>query len=96
MNASQGVVITGLGAITPSGQNPETLWQSVRSGTSAIDVLAGEQFDDLAVRIGGQVKDFDAEAAEATLTAALNRGATANAQGSNRSERLLHHVRLHT
>ena len=51
MNASQGVVITGLGAITPSGQNPETLWQSVRSGTSAIDVLAGEQFDDLAVRI---------------------------------------------
>ena len=56
------VAITGLGAITPSGQDPETLWRSVRSGTSAIDVLAGEQFDDLAVRIGGQIKDFDAEA----------------------------------
>ena len=56
------VVITGLGAITPSGQDPETLWRSVRSGTSAIDVLAGEQFDDLAVRIGGQIKGFDAEA----------------------------------
>lgn len=56
------VVITGLGAITPSGQNPEALWQSVRDGISAIDVLAGERFDDLAVRIGGQITDFDAEA----------------------------------
>lgn len=56
------VVITGLGAITPSGQDTETLWQSVVGGTSAIDVLTGERFDDLAVRIGGQIKDFDAEA----------------------------------
>ncbi|MGO2756670.1 MAG: beta-ketoacyl synthase N-terminal-like domain-containing protein, partial [Brachybacterium alimentarium] len=57
----QRVVITGLGAITPSGLDPEALWDSVRTGTSAIDVLAGEQFDDLAVRIGGQIRDFDAE-----------------------------------
>ncbi|PCC51034.1 beta-ketoacyl-[acyl-carrier-protein] synthase family protein [Brevibacterium aurantiacum] len=57
----QRVVITGLGAITPSGRDPEALWDSVRTGTSAIDVLAGEQFDDLAVRIGGQIRDFDAE-----------------------------------
>jgi 3-oxoacyl-[acyl-carrier-protein] synthase II len=56
------VVVTGLGAITPSGQDVETLWESVRTGRSAIDVLAGEQFDDLAVRIGGQIRDFDAEA----------------------------------
>ncbi|WP_436327013.1 beta-ketoacyl-[acyl-carrier-protein] synthase family protein [Brevibacterium sp. FAM 27836] len=56
------VVVTGLGAITPSGQDPESLWESVRTGISAIDVLAGEQFADLAVRIGGQIRDFDAEA----------------------------------
>jgi 3-oxoacyl-[acyl-carrier-protein] synthase II len=62
VNAERDVVITGLGAITPSGKDPETLWESVRAGTSAIDVLAGEQFDDLAVRIGGQIRDFDAEA----------------------------------
>lgn len=55
-------VITGLGAITPSGQDPDALWRSVRTGTSAIDVLHGEQFEDLAVRIGGQIRDFDAEA----------------------------------
>ena len=62
MNAQHDVVITGLGAITPSGQNPEALWESVHTGTSAIDVLAGEQFENLAVRIGGQIRDFDAEA----------------------------------
>ncbi|MGC2939071.1 MULTISPECIES: beta-ketoacyl-[acyl-carrier-protein] synthase family protein [unclassified Brevibacterium] len=62
MNAERDVVITGLGAITPSGQTPEDLWTSVRHGSSAIDVLAGEQFDNLAVRIGGQITDFDAEA----------------------------------
>ena len=49
--------------------------------------------DSVLVVIG---EHFDTEAAEATLTTALNRGATANAQGSNRSERILHHVRLHT
>ncbi|MGO2036181.1 MAG: beta-ketoacyl-[acyl-carrier-protein] synthase family protein [Brevibacterium sp.] len=56
------VVITGMGAITPSGNDVDTLWESVRTGRSAIDVLAGERFADLAVRIGGQVRDFDAEA----------------------------------
>ncbi|WP_025778438.1 CobW family GTP-binding protein [Brevibacterium sp. VCM10] len=53
----------------------------------------GPDADSVLVVIG---EDFDTETAEATLTTALNRGATANAQGSNRSERLLHHVRLHT
>ncbi|MCD1286258.1 beta-ketoacyl-[acyl-carrier-protein] synthase family protein [Brevibacterium sp. CCUG 69071] len=51
-----------MGAITPSGNDVDTLWESVRTGRSAIDVLAGERFADLAVRIGGQVRDFDAEA----------------------------------
>ncbi|GEB22242.1 beta-ketoacyl-[acyl-carrier-protein] synthase family protein [Brevibacterium aurantiacum] len=60
--ASRRVVITGLGAITPSGNDVDSLWKSVVDGHSAIGVLEGEEFTDLAVRIGGQVKDFDAEA----------------------------------
>ncbi|WP_350270105.1 beta-ketoacyl-[acyl-carrier-protein] synthase family protein [Brevibacterium sp. CBA3109] len=56
------VVITGTGAITPSGNDVDSLWDSVVTGRSAISVLEGEQFADLAVRIGGQVSDFDAEA----------------------------------
>ncbi|MFP3395246.1 GTP-binding protein [Brevibacterium sp. SIMBA_078] len=53
--------------------------------------------DSVLVAIG---EDFDTEAAEATLTAALNSDAAGGldvaASGSDRSERLLHHVRLHT
>ncbi|HJE77662.1 MAG TPA: GTP-binding protein, partial [Brevibacterium epidermidis] len=53
--------------------------------------------DSVLVVIG---EHFDTEAAEATLTAALNTGAIAKEAGigrqSDRSERLLHHVRLHT
>ncbi|WP_328284270.1 beta-ketoacyl-[acyl-carrier-protein] synthase family protein [Brevibacterium sp. UCMA 11752] len=56
------VVITGMGAITPSGNDVDALWGSVVTGRSAIGRLEGEQFADLAVRIGGQVRDFDAEA----------------------------------
>nr|WP_260848122.1 beta-ketoacyl-[acyl-carrier-protein] synthase family protein [Brevibacterium aurantiacum] len=56
------VVITGMGAITPSGNDVDALWDSVVTGRSAIGRLEGEQFADLAVRIGGQVTGFDAEA----------------------------------
>ncbi|GAA0034140.1 beta-ketoacyl-[acyl-carrier-protein] synthase family protein [Brevibacterium metallidurans] len=62
MTTDRRVAITGMGAITPSGLDVRTLWDSVRGGRSAIDVLTGEQFADLAVRIGGQIRDFDAEA----------------------------------
>lgn len=57
------VVVTGLGAITPSGQSAEALWDAVREGRSAIGELEGEQFAELAVRIGGQVHGFEGTAA---------------------------------
>ncbi len=60
--AGRRVVVTGLGAITPSGNSPDALWEAVRDGRSAIRVLEGEEFSDLPVRIGGQVRDFDPEA----------------------------------
>ncbi len=52
-------VITGLGAITPSGLDAPTMWEAVMHGRSAITVLDGAEFDELAVRIGGQVRGFD-------------------------------------
>lgn len=56
------VVITGLGAITPSGLDVASLWDAVASGRSAISRLGGAEFDELAVRIGGQVRGFDVAA----------------------------------
>ena len=55
------VVITGLGAVTPSGLTADALWQSVVDGRSAIRVLEGDEFAQLPVRIGGQVRGFDTE-----------------------------------
>lgn len=56
------VVVTGLGAVTPSGLNADALWQAVVEGRSAIDVLRDDQYADLPVRIGGRVRGFDAQA----------------------------------
>lgn len=56
------VVITGLGAITPSGRDVASLWDSVVAGRSAISRLDGPEFEGLAVRIGGQVRGFDVAA----------------------------------
>ncbi|MCS3426409.1 beta-ketoacyl-[acyl-carrier-protein] synthase family protein [Leucobacter aridicollis] len=53
------VVITGLGAVTPSGIGVPELWNAVVQGRSAITQLEGPEFDGLAVRIGGQVRGFD-------------------------------------
>ncbi|REJ08246.1 beta-ketoacyl-[acyl-carrier-protein] synthase family protein [Microbacterium bovistercoris] len=54
------VVVTGLGAITPSGLDVPALWDSVVHGRSAITALDAPEFADLPVRIGGQVRGFDA------------------------------------
>ena len=62
MTEMRRVVVTGLGAITPSGNSADALWEAARAGRSAIGVLEGEEFADLPVRIGGQVRDFDPEA----------------------------------
>ncbi|WP_029145993.1 beta-ketoacyl-[acyl-carrier-protein] synthase family protein [Microbacterium luticocti] len=51
-------VVTGMGAVTPSGLDVASLWDAVSCGRSAITVLAGPEFDALPVRIGGQVRGF--------------------------------------
>ncbi|MBO1806329.1 beta-ketoacyl synthase N-terminal-like domain-containing protein [Leucobacter ruminantium] len=59
MSASRRAVITGVGAITPSGLSADAAWAAVRDGRSAIGVLEGDEFDPLAVHIGGRVRGFD-------------------------------------
>ncbi|QAY59595.1 beta-ketoacyl-[acyl-carrier-protein] synthase family protein [Microbacterium protaetiae] len=52
-------VITGMGAITPSGLDVGSMWDAVCAGRSAITTLDGPEFNGLAVRIGGQVRGFE-------------------------------------
>ncbi|MFL1675649.1 beta-ketoacyl-ACP synthase II [Paenibacillus dendritiformis] len=56
------VVITGMGAITPLGQDTASLWQGLIRGQSGISAIDAFDASSCKVRIAGQVRDFDAEA----------------------------------
>ena len=55
------VVITGMGVITPVGNDVETFWNSLINGHSGIRKI--DRFDptDYATQIGGQINDFNPE-----------------------------------
>ena len=59
MNNNRRVVITGMGAITPLGNDVETFWSNLKNGVSGIRKI--EFFDTSAYdcRIGGEVRGFD-------------------------------------
>lgn len=56
------VVITGIGAVTPLGNDAETTWRNLRDGVSGIGALTTIDPSGFPVRIGGMVKDFQLEA----------------------------------
>src|SRR5213592_4769542 len=62
MNNDRRVVITGLGAITPLGNNVEMFWSNLKNGVSGIHKI--EAFDTAAYdcKIGGEVRGFEPKA----------------------------------
>lgn len=56
---SRRVVITGLGVITPVGNNITDFWNNLVAGKCGIDTIKGYDIDELPVKVAGQVKDFD-------------------------------------
>ena len=57
----QRVVITGVGVISPVGNNIADFWQSLVEGKCGIDHIKGFEGYDLPISVAGQVKDFNAE-----------------------------------
>ena len=55
------VVITGMGAVTPLGNDVESFWNGIKEGKSGIDFIKNIDTDDLEVKIGAEVKDFNPE-----------------------------------
>jgi 3-oxoacyl-[acyl-carrier-protein] synthase II len=55
------VVITGLGAVTPMGNDVPTMWDNLLAGRSGIDHITRFDTTDLKVKIAAEVKDFDPE-----------------------------------
>jgi 3-oxoacyl-[acyl-carrier-protein] synthase II len=53
------VVITGLGLITPVGNDVDTAWESMKNGQSGINAISHFDVSDYSTRFGGSIKDFD-------------------------------------
>lgn len=53
------VVVTGVGAITPLGNDVETTWNNIVSGVSGIGPLTRVNADDFPAKVAAEVKDFD-------------------------------------
>lgn len=53
------VVITGLGALTPVGNNVDEMWESVTTGKSGIDFVTKVNKDLFPAKVAAEVKNFD-------------------------------------
>ena len=54
------VVVTGLGAVTPIGNNVEDFWKSIRAGKAGIGPLTKFDTSEYKVKLAAEVKDFKA------------------------------------
>ena len=55
------VVITGLGALSPIGNDVPTLWESIENCKCGIDKITKFDTSDFKVKLAGEVKGLDVE-----------------------------------
>lgn len=55
------VVVTGIGAVTPIGNNVKEMWESVKQGKCGIDKITHYDTTDRKVTLAGEVKNFNPE-----------------------------------
>ena len=53
------VVVTGVGAVTPIGNNVPAFWQAIRSGECGIDTVKSFDASGMKTQIAGEIKDLD-------------------------------------
>lgn len=58
---SRRVVVTGLGAVTPVGNNVADTWHNLLAGKSGIATITLFDPSDMGTQFGGEIKEFDAE-----------------------------------
>jgi 3-oxoacyl-[acyl-carrier-protein] synthase II len=56
------VVVTGLGMVTPVGNDVPCTWDGIVHGRSGIDLIRSFDTEGFTTRIGGEIKNFDAAA----------------------------------
>lgn len=55
------VVLTGLGAITPVGNNVDSFWNGIKEGKCGIDFITAFDTENYKVKVAAEVKDFKPE-----------------------------------
>ena len=55
------VVITGLGAVTPIGNNTNDFWEGIKEGKCGIDEITRFDISNFKVKLAAELKDFNAE-----------------------------------
>ena len=55
------VVVTGLGVLSCIGHDVPTFWENLKNGVCGIDEISEFPTEDLAVKIGGKIRDFNPE-----------------------------------
>ncbi|MBC2013121.1 MULTISPECIES: beta-ketoacyl-ACP synthase II [Listeria] len=55
------VVVTGIGAVTPIGNDAETSWENAKKGVNGVAEMTRLNPDDFPVKIAAELKDFDVE-----------------------------------
>ena len=55
------VVVTGLGAVTPVGNNVEVFWENIKAGKIGIGEITKFDTADFKVKLAAEVKDFNAK-----------------------------------
>jgi len=58
---SNRVVITGIGAVSPIGNNIEEFWNGIKEGKCGIDNISAFDASNFKVKVAGEVKDFNTE-----------------------------------
>lgn len=55
------VVVTGIGAVTPLGNDAETTWKNIKEGVSGIGPVTRLNADDFPAKVAAEVKEFNVE-----------------------------------
>ena len=61
MNEKNRVVITGIGALSPIGNDAKTTWKNALNGVNGIDRITRINTDNYNVHLAGELKDFNIE-----------------------------------
>ena len=53
------VVVTGVGVVSPVGNDKDTFWNNIKNGVCGIDKVTRFDASEFSCQLAGEVKDFE-------------------------------------